>query len=91
MGFAFYGRSFTLASPACWGPGCPWVCLTPFLARPITDAQYTSQVSGGNPGPCSATSGILMWSEMEGILNASSDTLSALDPVAAVNYMEWDL
>ena len=31
-----------------------------------------------------------MWSEIEGVLNTNSDTLSVLDPVAAVNYMKWD-
>ena len=31
-----------------------------------------------------------MWSEIEVILDTNSDSLSALDPVAAVNYMEWD-
>ncbi|KIJ58948.1 glycoside hydrolase family 18 protein [Hydnomerulius pinastri MD-312] len=71
MGFAFYGRTFTLASSACWEPGCAWV-------------------SGGNPGPCSATSGILMWSEIEPIFNTSGDAQSVIDPDAAVNYMMWD-
>jgi len=45
MGFGFYGRSFELADPSCFTPGC--------------------QFSGGaRAGPCSTTSGILMYYEI---------------------------
>ncbi|KAK7039901.1 hypothetical protein R3P38DRAFT_2902374 [Favolaschia claudopus] len=75
MGFGFYGRSFTLASPDCSEPGCIWA-------------------SGADAGPCSDQSGILMWNEIQLILDKkdSSGNLPSpvLDEDAAVKYVVYD-
>ncbi|KAK7017177.1 hypothetical protein R3P38DRAFT_2784858 [Favolaschia claudopus] len=55
VGFGFYGRSFTLASPDCSEPGCIWA-------------------SGADAGPCSDQSGILMWNEIQLILNKNDSS-----------------
>jgi chitinase len=43
---------------------------------------------GGNPGPCTATSGILSAVEIRSIVAAGATV--TLDPVAAVKIITWD-
>lgn len=70
LGLGFYGRSFTLANPACNTPGCAFT-------------------SGGDPGSCTATSGILSNSEIRRIITKYSLT-PTLDLKAGVKYMTWN-
>ncbi|MCJ1394843.1 hypothetical protein MMC18_007723 [Xylographa bjoerkii] len=69
LGLAFYGRSFTLATPSCNTPQCPFS-------------------GGGNPGSCTATSGILSDAEIQSIISANSLT-PTLDTNAAVKWITW--
>lgn len=71
MGFGFYGRSFTLATPSCSAPGCPF---------------------GGasNPGPCTATAGILGYYEIMEILKNSPSIVPIYDETNAVKYITFD-
>lgn len=71
MGFGFYGRSFTLASPSCSAPGCPFS-------------------GASNPGPCTATAGILGYYEVMEILKNSPSIVPIHDETNAVKYITFD-
>lgn len=71
MGFGFYGRSFTLASPSCSTPGCPFS-------------------GASNPGPCTATGGILGYYEVMEILKNSPSIEPIHDVTNAVKYFTFD-
>ncbi|KAL6229089.1 hypothetical protein BDW75DRAFT_235460 [Aspergillus navahoensis] len=75
LGEAFYGRSFTLADPTCTVPGCPF--------REGDDA------SGGDPGECTDTRGILSDAEIQEIIK-EHDLTPVFDKEAAVKYIVWN-
>lgn len=45
---------------------------------------------GGDPGECSLSSGTLMYSEIEKLLDTTSDLIPVFDEVAAVKYITWN-
>jgi chitinase len=45
--------------------------------------------AGGNPGPCTQTSGILLNAEIQQIISTNKFT-PTLDTIAGVKYMSWD-
>lgn len=65
-----------------------------FYGRSFTLADPSCQTagcpfsSGGNPGPCIQTAGVLSYSEIEDIIAGSGATVTT-DPVAAVEIVTW--
>ncbi|KAF8963452.1 hypothetical protein BDZ97DRAFT_1904916 [Flammula alnicola] len=45
---------------------------------------------GGDPGECSLSSGTLMFSEIEKLLDTTSDLIPVFDEAAAVKYITWN-
>ena len=58
------------------------------LSDPSCSSPGCSFISGGSPGPCSASSGTLMFSEIEDIIAAGA--VVTLDKDAAVKQVVWD-
>ncbi|CAK5269218.1 unnamed protein product, partial [Mycena citricolor] len=59
------------------------------LASASCSSPGCAFVGGANPGPCSANSGTLMFSEIEQII-AQNSLQPILDPDAAVKYIVWN-
>jgi chitinase len=76
LGEAFYGRSFTLADPSCTKPGCPF--------------KENNDESGGDPGECTDTRGILSNAEVQEIIK-EHDLTPILDEETAVKYIVWNV
>ncbi|KAJ7131799.1 hypothetical protein C8R43DRAFT_895506, partial [Mycena crocata] len=64
------------------------------LASPDCSSAGCIWASGAKAGPCSGQSGILMYSEIQSILNQKDDSGDTPSPVfdqdAAVKYVTWD-
>jgi chitinase len=58
------------------------------MADPSCMAAGCPFSSGGNPGACTDTSGILSAAEIRDIIDAGATV--TLDPVAAVQIVTWD-
>jgi chitinase len=59
------------------------------LANPSCNTPGCPFSGGGNPGSCTATSGILSFSEIQRIIT-QYDITPTLDSVAAIKYMSWN-
>ncbi|RDW81627.1 uncharacterized protein DSM5745_05184 [Aspergillus mulundensis] len=76
LGMAFYGRTFTLADPAC--------------SNPYESSEPGCLVaSGGETGDCSLQTGILLNSELDEI-RVKRGVSPRLDEKAAVQVLAWD-
>jgi chitinase len=58
------------------------------LSNPSCKTAGCGFSSGGKPGPCSASAGTLMSSEIQAIINAGA--VPTLDTAAAVKSIVWD-